>query len=362
MLLRLLVLGLLCTPLLAMAQPRNGEYERIVDLRGSWLFNLGDEEEWAEPGFYDKDWDSIFVPNIWEEEGYLGYDGYAWYRKHFQVADKHKGKSFVLHLGLIDDVAAVYVNGQFVGTIGVFPPKFKTGYPDVRDYFIPKEYINFGGRNVIAVRVYDAYLEGGIREGRPGLYANKDHEALTVDLRGPWKFRTGDRASWRDVGMDDSGWDDLMVPAIWEGQGYKDYDGIAWYRRHFRAPDRLESQHFVLLLGMVDDLDVAYINGHYVGETGDWERKHVSGKDWVTVRAYAFPAHYLNPGGDNVVAVKVYDGRGDGGIYRGIVGIATPDQVEQMYTSLKKRSIWDTIESLFDDQEHEDPDRPRRRE
>ena len=81
------------------------KFTRIVNLNGQWKFNLGDNKNWAYPNFDDSDWDNIVVPSSWENEGYNGYDGYAWYRKFFNVSSKYNNKKLYLSLGVIDDVA-----------------------------------------------------------------------------------------------------------------------------------------------------------------------------------------------------------------------------------------------------------------
>ena len=40
-----------------------------------WKFRIGDRLEWAGKDFDDSRWESIRVPNQWEDEGFNGYDG-----------------------------------------------------------------------------------------------------------------------------------------------------------------------------------------------------------------------------------------------------------------------------------------------
>ena len=79
------------------------EWKRILDLRGHWKFEIGDNMEWAKPDYNDKDWESIFVPNEWEDEGFPGYDGFAWYRITFSAEDLMGHDILYLRLGYIDD-------------------------------------------------------------------------------------------------------------------------------------------------------------------------------------------------------------------------------------------------------------------
>ena len=92
--------------------------------------------------FDDSKWDEIFVPANWEDEGYPGYDGYAWYRKHFHVSPELYNKPIYIHLGCIDDVSEVYLNGHFVSFTGAFPPHYITAYNVDQKFIVPKEYWN----------------------------------------------------------------------------------------------------------------------------------------------------------------------------------------------------------------------------
>ena len=64
---------------------------------------------------------------------------------------------------------------------------------------------------------------------------------------------------------DDNYWKEIFVPAYWEVQGYKNYDGFAWYRKSFVLPEKYSGIKLVLMLGMIDDIDQTYINGTLIG-------------------------------------------------------------------------------------------------
>ena len=59
-----------------------------IDLEGNWRFSIGDDTAWASPYFKDNDWEKIKVPAMWEDQGFHGYNGYAWYRKTFDVPER----------------------------------------------------------------------------------------------------------------------------------------------------------------------------------------------------------------------------------------------------------------------------------
>ena len=146
------------------------ELRQLRDLRGAWKFEIGDDSSRAGVRYDDRSWVEIRVPARWEDEGFPGYDGYGWYRKQVWIPLEWKGKTLFLKLGKVDDVDEVYINGVFMAFTGEFPPKFETGYSVSRQYAIPEYCLKFGAENVIAVRVYDDQMEGGITRGEVGLF------------------------------------------------------------------------------------------------------------------------------------------------------------------------------------------------
>lgn len=112
------------------------------------------------------------------------------------------------------------------------------------------------------------------------------------------------RALWADPELDDSQWASIPVPALWESAGYPGMDGVAWYRLAFTLSDLEASFVPLLMLGPIDDTDITWVNGVEVGRTNGY----------ATPRRYPIPPRTLREG-RNVVAVRVADGGGGGGIY-----------------------------------------------
>lgn len=297
------------------------KWERIVNLEGKWKFSIGDKPTWTDRYFNDAKWEDIYVPSKWEDEGFNGYNGYAWYRKSFNGADlESKELSFNLVLGYIDDVDEVYFNGHKIGSSGSFPPKFHTAYNAARNYFIPKEYIDFTGKNVIAVRVYDSEIEGGIVSGDIGIYTSKADRGLAVNLRGMWSFKIASTSQHRFASVNENtigtlskeGWVDITVPGAWENQGFGNYDGGAWYKKEFIIPKALLGEELVLLIGKIDDSDKTFLNGKLIGSSIDkFDRQ----------RVYFISKDQFKAGALNTLVVFVDDPHGYGGIYEGPVGV-----------------------------------------
>jgi len=144
-----------------------------------------------------------------------------------------------------------------------------------------------------------------------------------------WKIRIGDDLSWADPDLADSDWQPIDVGEPWDEQGMAEYDGFAWYRLHLLVPEALKDsqgfQHYQSLklnLGLIDDVDQTWFNGELVGETGSFPEPF--GGAWETPRSYTVPAHLIRWDKDNVIAVRVYDHDGAGGMYEGPYELVVP--------------------------------------
>ncbi len=161
-----------------------------------------------------------------------------------------------------------------------------------------------------------------------------------LDLSGTWKFKAdweenGQALGWQKPEFDDSTWRDLAVPGTWEGQGVtttnprwpgsEPYNGYAWYRRHFSVPADWGQPNESLHIGAIDDMDWVYINGQLVGSTSG-ERA------FEQEREYDLKPGLLKPGADNVIAIRILDTAGKGGIVEGpveLVGSAPESAAEE---------------------------------
>jgi beta-galactosidase/beta-glucuronidase len=298
-----------------------------INLRGSWKFHIGDKAIWSTAKFDDSDWEVIYAPAPWEDEGFNGYDGFAWYRKKFDGHKLDKSENYYLNIGFIDDADEVYINDKLIGLSGSMPPRFKTAYNSERKYPLPNEVINFEGDNIIAIRVFDVTLGGGIIEGNLGIYRSTKSRML-VDLQGLWDFvPVGDREDKEAIE-----WRKIIVPSPWEHQGYYKYDGLAWYKRSFLIDAKIidNEEDLVLILGKIDDFDKTYLNGKVIGRTNDGE-PYGQSQSYNKLRAYTIPLHLLKKNAPNTIEVLVEDMGNVGGIYEGPVGIATRTAYERYF-------------------------------
>ncbi len=147
------------------------------------------------------------------------------------------------------------------------------------------------------------------------------------------KVKTGDDNLWKNPLMDDSGWKTVKTGLSFEKQGFANYDGYLWYRIHFFMPASLlntavDKDRILLNLGLIDDVDATYLNGVLIGKTGTFP-DDPQGYNSLCYEDRSYFASVkktnLNLDGDNVIAIRVYDGRNDGGMLGSIPELCVMD-------------------------------------
>ena len=112
----------------------------------------------------------------------------------------------------------------------------------------------------------------------------------------PWAPATKD-SGWTTAPADLGYWETWNVPELGR------YDGMMWFRAQVTLDKAQAKQAAKLSLGLVDDVDVTWVNGHAVGNSfGDAQR------------IYELPPKILKAGTNSIV-VNVHDFWGDGGLY-----------------------------------------------
>lgn len=118
------------------------------------------------------------------------------------------------------------------------------------------------------------------------------------------KIASGNEAiQWKDSNFDHTTWPLIKVPQLWES-AIGEIDGTIWFRKDFIIDQADASGTATLELSMIDDSDETFVNGVKVGGINGWNAK----------RIYTIPPAVLKAG-KNVIAVKVVDTGGGGGIY-----------------------------------------------
>lgn len=129
-------------------------------------------------------------------------------------------------------------------------------------------------------------------------------------LQEGWHLGEKGSASWMQGQIRNDG-AHVRVGMPFENFLGKEYDGWCMYRLSFTPdPDFLKEKTLYLQFGAIDDFDEVYLNGVKIGSTGketpNW---------WTAPRIYRIPQGVLKAG-RNLIAVRVFDDKGGGGITR----------------------------------------------
>jgi hypothetical protein len=160
--------------------------------------------------------------------------------------------------------------------------------------------------------------------------------AQNIPLNTGWKFAVGDSAQWATPAYNDQHWQAIDVSQNWERQGHPSYDGFGWYRTRVVIATSLKEKSFLkdsvrIDLGKIDDNDEVYLNGTLIGKYGGRIGGDIKSGNYGE-RSYVIAAN--NPAilwdKENVLAIRVYDTGGDGGMYGDKFGIAMADVMDHV--------------------------------
>ena len=145
-----------------------------------------------------------------------------------------------------------------------------------------------------------------------------DHDVKVVqDILLPaadWRFsldenNQGHLNNWFKTDFDDSAWKTIPIAVTWEDAGFK-YDGLAWYRKSFKAPSKPEKFNAVELhFESVDECAWVWLNGIYIGQ------HDLGTSGWQTPFSLDITKE-IKWDADNVIVVRILDTAGAGGIYK----------------------------------------------
>ncbi|MBM3404915.1 MAG: alpha-galactosidase [Bacteroidetes bacterium] len=155
----------------------------------------------------------------------------------------------------------------------------------------------------------------------------------TISISHAWKFFQGDDAAFAKLVFPDAAWKEIRVDRIWEEQGYDPYDGYAWFRMHVFIPSTIIANSYLkdslrIFLGKINNYDQTFVNGFLIGINGN---NYIHGQFtddsftkapvilWDKERRYTLAADDPRILWDavNVIAVRVFDQGGQGGMYTG---------------------------------------------
>ena len=115
---------------------------------------------------------------------------------------------------------------------------------------------------------------------------------------------SGHAFGWANPETDIDQWEEVELPADFPTL-FGNINGAVWFKRVVDIPASWTSRNLILGLGLVKDADEAYFNGQRVGSSPAGESP--------AVRNYTVSADKVRPGGDNTIAIRVFNRHGRGG-------------------------------------------------
>ncbi|MES2386883.1 MAG: hypothetical protein V4543_02680, partial [Bacteroidota bacterium] len=174
----------------ASAAPAAAAKPIVLDISQGWKFLPGDCVEYSKPvTLLRKNFKPINVAAYWDDQGY-NLTGYAWYVNEVVVplAMQKQATRFSglrIDLGEIDEDDQTFFNGEEVGDTGDMNMRGKAEpnhRDDKRQYMVPIRKIKFGGKNLIAVRVYNHKGKGGMKAGPYALQPISWTDLVSIEI------------------------------------------------------------------------------------------------------------------------------------------------------------------------------------
>lgn len=319
-----------------------------------WKF--APESPEVSPNFDDSGWmradhTSTTNPNVPASTTLLADDygfhyGFVWYRGHFQATGTETGIAIAAR-----QCYSVYLNGVYLGGGDASLADPPHPYALAQTFQFPVGSLRIGTDNVVSVLTESmGHDEGWIA----GPVAQSPQGILSAQLTGSptpvnWRIQGdiggetpldaergllnasglyGERRGWYLPQFDDSAWQSVTPPDDWKTRGVT--SDLGWYRTRFQLnePDGA-SAPIALTLPHASDKAYIWLNGWLLGRY--WEQEGPQ-------HAFYLPDGILNPHGDNVLVIAVWNRGHDGGL--------TTTPTLGVYTSLVSHSL--SVGSLLD--------------
>lgn len=136
---------------------------------------------WVGTNYDDAEWMEWNAPGWWYGNGLEFLGGTLWLRKSFDLPAHIAAGSIALSLGVFDDRAKVWINGNLIDSANDRSGK-------QRQYIVPAKYLTTG-KNTITLQVGNLDAGGGLVGGKDALKITSNF--YQQSLNGLWKYRIG---------------------------------------------------------------------------------------------------------------------------------------------------------------------------
>ena len=140
-------------------------------------------------------WKLEEVPASWKRltsGRYVSKGGFSWFRCLVEVPADWEGTPAELFVEAVDDAREIYFNGQRVGSLGTFPPEYRSGLGRSERLALKAGLVLYGQANLVAVRIHQNQSRSNFNVAAPVLFAGKK----AIRLQGKWEATPGDDLAW----------------------------------------------------------------------------------------------------------------------------------------------------------------------
>jgi len=142
-------------------------------------FDIGQSNNWFAPDLDDHDWKTVTLPGGFDELGVAAVPSVCYFRKTINVPDPLPPGRATIHLGVIEKMDTVQVNGRWIGA--------SAWVENPRSYDIPDGGLK-AGSNQITLRVLKTKADGGFRSKAADLKLELGDKS-EIPLGGEWQGR-----------------------------------------------------------------------------------------------------------------------------------------------------------------------------
>ena len=104
---------------------------------------------------------------------YVSKGGFSWLRCLVEVPADWEGTPAELFVEAVDAAREIYFNGQRVGSLGTFPPEYRSGLGRSERLALKAGLVLYGQANLVAVRIHQNQSRSNFNVAAPVLFAGK---------------------------------------------------------------------------------------------------------------------------------------------------------------------------------------------
>jgi sigma-B regulation protein RsbU (phosphoserine phosphatase) len=134
----------------------------------------------------------------------------------------------------------------------------------------------------------------------------QNERAPIVEIHDLWRFHAGDDPHWSDPHFDDSQWSLLRSDQPWDGQGYPDYRGFAWYRFQVVLPPN--HSPLAVFIPVIFESYQVFAGGRLVGKLGGMPPENTIEFSFTvgSQKLIPLPSDLTSAGGLLTIAIRVW--------------------------------------------------------